>query len=77
MEHNETTAVLLNTTFTTAIPMDVEDTPDCPEWRVPEDYDTYKFWKFINEGVFQVIISIFGLFGNILSIYILTRYIYA
>ena len=44
----------------------------CPEWS-RDDFANYKFWKHWNEGVLQVIISLFGLFGNILSIYILTR----
>ena len=47
---------------------------ECPIWEHPEDDDRLAFFKFINEGVLQVIISIFGIFGNSLSIYILTRY---
>ena len=53
----------------------VEDSNEelhCPEWT-REDFANYKFWKHWNEGVLQVVISLFGLFGNILSIYILTR----
>ena len=46
---------------------------ECPIWEHPEDDDRLAFFKFINEGVLQVIISIFGIFGNSLSIYILTR----
>jgi hypothetical protein len=74
MALNVTEEGLWNTTFTSPVPIDVEDPLDCPVWT-DDDYAAYKMWKFINEGVFQVIISIFGLFGNALSIYILMRYI--
>ena len=47
---------------------------NCEEFTVEDDI-TISFWKFWLEGVTQVIISVFGLFGNILSIYILTRYV--
>ena len=48
------------------------ETEHCAEFT-DEDDATIGFWNFWLEGVSQVIISLFGLFGNILSIYILTR----
>ena len=47
---------------------------DCPDFS-KSDLELVGFWSFWLEGVCQVIISVFGLFGNILSIYILTRYV--
>ena len=49
---------------------------DCPDFA-KSDLELVGFWSFWLEGVCQVIISVFGLFGNILSIYILTRYVTA
>ena len=66
------TATFPNLPLAAGLEENVSSLLECPEWS-PDDYQNYKFWKFLNEGVFQVIISLFGLFGNILSIYILTR----
>ena len=50
-----------------------EATIDCPnmtahDWEIVDQFD---FWL---EGVSYMLIGLFGLFGNIVSIYILTRY---
>ena len=76
---NTTDEIMVNNSTTmndSSIISSVEDSAadelHCPEWS-RDDFANYKFWKHWNEGVLQVIISLFGLFGNILSIYILTR----
>ena len=75
MAFNQTGDIMGNSTLNdSSVTSNVEDFNElqCPEWSAT-DYANYKFWKHWNEGVFQVVISLFGLFGNILSIYILTR----
>ena len=76
MALNQTLDTMTNSSFgnSSVAPSVNDDSTElqCPEWS-NDDFANYKFWKFWNEGVFQVVISLFGLFGNILSIYILTR----